>query len=66
MGRLSGFLEILKQVKHQSPQPKFCPSCRSHNIFPKESYGMFPTTYSCRDCDYEGNVVLEMDPEDKE
>ena len=59
-------MDILKQVKHQSPQPKFCPSCRSHNIFPKESYGMFPTTYSCRDCDYEGNVVLEMDSEDQD
>ena len=66
MGRLSRFLDILKQVKHQSPQPKFCPSCRSHNIFPKESYGMFPITYNCRDCDYEGNVVLEMDSEDQD
>ncbi len=57
-------MDILKQVKHQRPQVKFCPKCRSHNIFPKETYGALPQSYSCRDCDYEGYVVLEMDPED--
>ena len=66
MERLRGFLDILKQVKHQSPQLKFCPSCKSTKIYPKESYGMFPPVYSCRDCDYEGYVVLEKDLEDQE
>ena len=66
MESLRGFLDILKQVKHQKPQPIFCPNCRSHNIYPKGSYGLFPPTYSCRDCDYEGYVVLEMDLEDQE
>ena len=66
MERLRGFFDILKQVKHQKPQPIFCPSCRSHNIFPKGSYGLFPPTYSCRDCDYEGYIVLEKDPEDQD
>ncbi len=66
MGRLRDFLDIVKQVKHQKPQPKFCPNCRSTKIYPKETYGMFPPSYSCRDCDYEGYVVLEMDPEDQE
>ena len=66
MESLRGFLDILKQVKHQGPQPKFCPNCRSHNIFPKETYGALPQPYSCRDCDYEGFVILEMDPEDQE
>jgi predicted RNA-binding Zn-ribbon protein involved in translation (DUF1610 family) len=63
---LRGFFDILKQVKHQKPQLKFCPSCMSTKIYPKESYGMFPPTYSCRDCDYEGYVVLEKDPEDQD
>ncbi len=38
----------------------------STKIYPKESYGMFPPTYSCRDCDYEGYIVLEKDPEDQD
>jgi predicted RNA-binding Zn-ribbon protein involved in translation (DUF1610 family) len=63
---LRGFFDILKQVKHQKPQLKFCPSCMSTKIYPKESYGMFPPTYSCRDCDYEGYIVLEKDPEDQD
>ncbi len=66
MESLRGFWDILRQVKHQGPQPKFCPKCRSAKIYPKESYGMLPTSYSCKDCDYEGNVILEMDPEDQE
>ena len=66
MESLRGFLETLKLVKHQSPQPKLCPSCMSAKIYPKESYGLFPPTYSCRDCDYEGYIVLERDPEDRE
>jgi predicted RNA-binding Zn-ribbon protein involved in translation (DUF1610 family) len=66
MERLREFLDIFKQVKHQRPQPIFCPNCRSHKIFPKDTYGMLPPTYSCRDCDYEGKVVLEMDLEDQE
>jgi predicted RNA-binding Zn-ribbon protein involved in translation (DUF1610 family) len=63
VGRLRDFLDIFKQVKYQKPQPKFCPNCRSHNISSKETYGALPQTYSCRDCDYEGHVVLEMDLE---
>lgn len=66
MEHLRGFFDILKQVKHQKPQLKFCPSCMSTKIYPKESYGMFPPTYSCRDCDYEGYIVLEKDPEDQD
>ncbi len=56
-----GFIDILKQIKHKRPQPKICPSCMSSNIFPQKSYGIFPTIYSCRDCDYKGNIVLEID-----
>ena len=66
MESLRGFLDTLKQIRHQGPQPKFCPSCMSVNIYPKESYGILPPVYSCKDCDYEGHVVLERDPEDRE
>ena len=66
MKRVREFLDILKQIKHESPQPIFCPKCRSHNIYPKDTYGLFPSTYSCRDCGYEGNVVFELDLEDKD
>ena len=66
MERLGGFLETLKLIRHQSIQSKFCPSCMSTKIYPKESYGMLPPLYSCRDCDYEGYVVLEKVFEDQE
>ena len=38
----------------------------STNIYPKESYGIYPAVYSCKDCDYEGHIVLEKDSEDPE
>ena len=65
MVRLRDFLDIFRQYKHQLPHPKICPKCRSHNIFSKETYGALPLSYSCKDCGYEGILVLEMDFEDQ-
>jgi predicted RNA-binding Zn-ribbon protein involved in translation (DUF1610 family) len=63
---LKGFWETLKQIKHRSPKPKFCPRCKGHNIYPKSNLGILPTTYTCRDCGYEGVLVLEIDLESDE
>lgn len=61
---LRGLLETLKLLKHQPPKPKFCPHCRGHKIFPASNLGILPTTYKCRDCGYEGSVVIEIEPEE--
>ena len=64
MEALRGFWETLKQARHQMPRPKFCPKCRGHNIYPNPTMGILPTTYRCRDCGYEGPLVLEIDPDE--
>ena len=63
MTDLKGIWETLKQIRFRRPRPKFCPRCRGHNIYPVSMLGILPTTYRCRDCGYEGALVLEVDPE---
>ena len=63
MDVLREITEILQSIKHKSPQPKFCPNCKSHKIYPNPSFGILPTTYSCRECEYEGTIVLEIELE---
>lgn len=61
MPSIKGILDTLKQVRFRIPKPIFCPKCKSLNIYPKESYGILPSVYKCRNCEYEGNIVLELD-----
>jgi len=61
-----GLLDTLKQLRHRKPNPKFCPACKGHNIYPQSILGILPTTYVCRDCGYTGVVAFEIDPEQKE
>jgi len=63
---LKGILKTLKQIKHRRPQPKFCPSCKGHNIYPTAIIGILPTIYRCRDCGYKGALVLEIDVESRD
>jgi len=58
---LKGFWETIRQIRHRRPQPKFCPKCKGHNIYPTSFIGILPTTYRCMDCGYEGILVLEVD-----
>jgi transposase-like protein len=58
------FLDTIKQFKHQTPKPKFCPICKSHNVILKETYGALPQIYNCKDCTYEGLIILEIAPEE--
>ena len=63
MGFARGIKETLKNLRHGTPQPKFCPKCKGINIYPASSLGGWvPTTYKCKDCDYEGYIVLELEP----
>jgi predicted RNA-binding Zn-ribbon protein involved in translation (DUF1610 family) len=59
-----GFLDTLKKVKHSSPKPVFCPSCRSPKLKRLQNYGILPSVYHCEKCGYQGTLVLEIEPED--
>lgn len=66
MTNLKELRETIRQIKHGKPQPKFCPLCKSHNIYPLSILGILPTTYVCRDCGYRGAMALEIDLDQKE
>lgn len=63
MTDLKDLRETLKQIRFRRPQPKFCPVCKSHRIYPVSTFGIFPTTYICKDCGYKGVLTLEIDKE---
>lgn len=60
-----GFLDTLKNMRHRLPGPVFCPKCRSSKIRLKESFGILPPTYQCQECNYEGVLVLELEPDEE-
>jgi hypothetical protein len=31
----------------------------------KENYGILPRVYQCEECDYEGSLILELEPEEE-
>lgn len=64
MEALKGILDALKNVKYRGPEPIYCPKCRSSKIFPKANFGILPKNYQCKECGYEGFLVLEMDTEE--
>jgi transposase-like protein len=57
-------LETLKHLKYSNPKPKICPKCKSGKIYAKESYGLLPQTYKCKECFYEGYLVLELEKDE--
>ena len=63
MPRLKEIIDILKQSKHSSPRPVFCPNCYSAKIKQNESYGILPRLYYCEKCGYEGPLILELEKE---
>ena len=68
MAILKDFLGTIREIRHRSPQPKFCPSCGSHRMRQLPAMGIMPVTYFCEDCGYRGLLVLELEkePEDQE
>lgn len=65
MPRLDKIIDILKQSKYSTPRPVFCPNCQSPKIKLKENYGILPQVYQCEECDYEGSLILELEPEEE-
>lgn len=65
MQRLKEIIDILKQSKHSTPRPVFCPKCQSPKVKLKESYGILPQQYHCEECGYEGTLILELEPEEE-
>jgi transposase-like protein len=59
-------IETLKQIRFRTPKPVFCPKCKSAKIFSKENYGILPSVYKCKNCNYEGTLILELDVEHSE
>ena len=66
MSRLREIIDILKDAKHSTPKPIFCPACKSPDLKKTESYGILPQKYVCEKCGYEGNLVLELEEEETE
>jgi predicted RNA-binding Zn-ribbon protein involved in translation (DUF1610 family) len=54
----------ITKVRHRGPQPKFCPMCGGHRVYSEPNFGILPTVYRCRDCSYEGPLVVEIEPDE--
>lgn len=61
---MKGLLDTFKNIRHKSPQPKFCPKCKGHRIYPISTLGILPAIYRCKDCGYESSIFLEIEPEE--
>lgn len=66
MPKLREILDILRDAKHSTPKPVFCPNCKSAKMKLTENYGILPQKHICGDCGYEGIIVLELEEEDLE
>lgn len=65
MSKLKNLKDTLKLLKHSKPKPVFCPKCKSSNISSETLYGVLPSTYFCKDCGYNGPVILELEETDE-
>ena len=61
MNDLKNLKDALEKITYKNPQQKFCPQCRGTNIYPKIRFGILPQQYECKDCGYQGYVILEKD-----
>lgn len=70
MGILADFREVVKELKHKKineATTKLCPKCGSQKItlssgfdtYPR-LYGITPRRYVCRECGYNGPLVVEQ------
>jgi predicted RNA-binding Zn-ribbon protein involved in translation (DUF1610 family) len=59
-----GLADVLRKVKFSPPKPVFCPRCRSPKIMRLQTFGILPVLYRCKECDYNGTLVLELELED--
>ncbi len=66
MGIFDNLRDTLKHVKGGNPRGiQVCPKCGSREIHAKITGGgsgwIFPASYKCDSCDYEGSIVLELE-----
>ena len=59
-----GFRDTLRQIRHRNPQPVFCPRCKSSDINQTPSFGIFTGKYRCKNCGYEGVIVMELEKDE--
>jgi len=71
MGILKDIREVLRGLKREKLRkrtPKFCPKCgsprirlsSSFDVYPR-MYGLTPGKYICKNCGYEGQVIVESE-----
>ncbi len=71
MGILENLRETFKHVKGGSSRGiQICPKCGSREIHTKLTGGgggwIFPASYECDACGYEGSIVLELEEEEED
>jgi len=62
---MGSFIETLSSLKKGTRAQKVCPRCGSTNVTKSGPFDgwLFPIRYVCRDCDYSGTLVLEVERE---
>jgi predicted RNA-binding Zn-ribbon protein involved in translation (DUF1610 family) len=53
-------LDTFKKMKFSSPKPVLCPKCGGYKIGVLQNYGILPSIYSCKECGYEGTIIIEL------
>jgi predicted nucleic-acid-binding Zn-ribbon protein len=48
-------------------RPKVCPKCGSQEVVFSSGFDLwlFPESYTCKKCGYEGQIFLELEKEDE-
>ena len=65
-GLLVDLRDIMKSFKHRKASKIYCPRCASPNIRLSSSlsYWLLPAKFVCKDCGYNGMIVMELEKED--
>jgi predicted RNA-binding Zn-ribbon protein involved in translation (DUF1610 family) len=64
---LEDLREVFKALKHREPSKIYCPKCGSPKIHLSSSldYWLTPKKYVCDECGYKGQIVMELEKEEK-
>ncbi len=62
---MDSLIKILSSLKREARAQKACPKCGSTNVTKSGPFDgwLFPIRYVCRDCDYIGALILEVERE---
>jgi predicted RNA-binding Zn-ribbon protein involved in translation (DUF1610 family) len=63
MDVLRNIREVAKNMKHNYPTIKLCPSCGSSHLRLSSRFDLWllPEQYVCEECGYKGPVTLELE-----